>query len=298
MVVNVPSYSKVYAIGHRDISGLFDGEVTIEEKIDGSQFSFGILDGEFSCRSKGVQLIPDAPEKMFITAVEQARSLPLEEGVIYRAEYLSKPKHNTLAYGRVPLKNLCLFDVDFGNQNYIPWEQKKAEADRLGIDCVPMLFSGKVDSLEMLTKFMDMDSFLGGTKIEGFVVKNYELFTSDKKMAVGKYVTEAFKEVHNKEWKKSNPTRTDVIEFLISEYKTPARWQKAVQHLAESGNLDGSPKDIGPLLKEVQRDIIEECSPEISAKLLKHFLPQILRGSINGLPEWYKEKLLGNAFHQ
>ena len=36
------SYPKVYAIGHAYLGALFDGEVVVTEKVDGSQFSFGI----------------------------------------------------------------------------------------------------------------------------------------------------------------------------------------------------------------------------------------------------------------
>jgi len=40
------SYPSVYAIGHKAIEEIFLGPVLIEEKIDGSQFSWGIIDGE------------------------------------------------------------------------------------------------------------------------------------------------------------------------------------------------------------------------------------------------------------
>lgn len=67
--MSINSYPSVYAIGHSAIKDLFLGPVIIEEKIDGSQFSFGVIDGELQCRSKGKQLILDAPEKMFEKAV-------------------------------------------------------------------------------------------------------------------------------------------------------------------------------------------------------------------------------------
>ena len=34
------NYQKVYALGHKYIQGIFDGDVLIEEKIDGSQINF------------------------------------------------------------------------------------------------------------------------------------------------------------------------------------------------------------------------------------------------------------------
>ena len=63
------SYPKVWALGHSAIKELLFDEVTVEEKVDGSQFSFGRFNGEFKCRSKGAHIIPDAPEAMFAEGV-------------------------------------------------------------------------------------------------------------------------------------------------------------------------------------------------------------------------------------
>lgn len=71
----INSYPQVYAVGHRVIKDLFVGEVAVEEKIDGSQFSMGVVNGELCCRSKGKQIILDAPEKMFTKAIETATEL-------------------------------------------------------------------------------------------------------------------------------------------------------------------------------------------------------------------------------
>ena len=59
------SYSTIYAIGHKAILELLSSSVVVEEKIDGSQLSFGLIDGELQCRSRKQQMVMDAPEKMF-----------------------------------------------------------------------------------------------------------------------------------------------------------------------------------------------------------------------------------------
>ena len=81
---HINSYPSIYALGHKAIQGIFDTEVLIEEKVDGSQFSFGLVNGELSCRSKGKDIVLDAPEKMFGNAIEVVKSLPLREGWVYR----------------------------------------------------------------------------------------------------------------------------------------------------------------------------------------------------------------------
>lgn len=290
------SYPKIFALGHRAIKDLFLDDVLVEEKIDGSQFSFGVFNGEFRCRSKGAELNPEYPEKMFSLAVENAKSLDLTEGYTYRAEYLQKPKHNSLAYDRIPTKNLILFDINASEEEYLSYEEKEDEAHRIGLEIVPMLYNGKVESPASLLEFLSKISILGGQKIEGVVVKNYKRFGEDKKVLMGKYVSEAFKEVHANEWKNSNPTNKDIIQRLVLSYRTPARWNKAVQHLQEKGQLTQSLRDIGLLMKETQLDIESECKDEIKELLYKHAISHIKRGCTAGIAEWYKEELLKKQF--
>jgi len=298
--MKICSYPKIYNIGHPAVAQLFEGNITIEEKIDGSQFSFGMIAGELSIRSKGQELLVDHPEKMFSKAIETVVAIApmLKPDWVYRGEYLQKAKHNALAYDRIPANHIMMYDIQTGHEQYLPYEDKKAEAARLGFEVVPLIFNGNGSemSVEKLKNIMDQVSCLGGAKIEGFVVKNYDRFTVDAKAMMGKYVSENFKEVHSVEWKKDNPTSKDVLGLLCEEYRNKARWHKGIIHLQEKGQLTDSPKDIGPLLKEIQNDIEEECIDEIKQKLWNWVKPQILRGAIRGFPEFYKEYLLNKQF--
>jgi hypothetical protein len=295
-LAHLHSYPSIYALGHKAITELFNGPVLVEEKIDGSQFSFARVNGELLCRSKGKDIITSAPEKMFAKAVQTAGSLDLRDGWVYRAEFLQSPKHNSLTYSRVPKDNLILFDVSPSVESYLSYADKTIEAARIGMEIVPLLHDGVVPSLDFFRTFLERDSVLGGCKVEGVVVKNYAVFTAEKKVAMGKYVSEAFKELHGVEWKKSNPTQTDVVQLLLAELKTPARWQKAIQHLRDAGQLEGSPRDIGPLIKEIPDDIRKEAEDTIKQRLFDHFWPQLRRGVTAGFPEFYKEQLAASVF--
>lgn len=191
-----------------------------------------------------------------------------------------------------------IFDINDGHESYLSYEDKAKEADRLGLECVRLLFTGMVESAEQLRSFLDLESALGGQKIEGVVVKprDYGLFGEDKKVLMGKFVSEAFKEIHGAEWKKENPTAGDIMEQIALELRTPARWNKALQHLRESGMIEGSPRDIGPLMKEVPLDIEKECAEEIKDRLYRYAWPHIRRKVTQGLPEWYKGELLKLQF--
>lgn len=295
------SYSSIYNMGHKAIVDLLQGPVYVEEKVDGSQFSFGITEeGELRVRSKGCEMIVDAPEKMFSLAVETVKKLKLllHPGWTYRAEYLRSPKHNALIYSRIPTDHLIIFDVEVGECAFLGYREKKAEAARLGLETVPLLFEGFVADLEFFRYLLASDSVLGGQKVEGVVVKpvGYGLFGKDKKVLMGKFVSEAFKEVHSKMWKADNPTAGDIVAMLGKTYMTQARWQKALQHLTEKGVIADSPRDIGALMKEVPTDIKRECEDEIKDKLFAFAWPHVSRMVVRGLPEWYKELLLKKQF--
>mgnify|MGYP001560058865 CR=1 FL=1 len=290
------SYPSIFALGHRAIAELLLDPVLVQEKVDGSQCSFGLFPDGYRARSKGAQLNILAPDKMFAKAVEIIQSLPLHEGWTYRAEYLTKPKHNALAYARIPTNHLIMFDINTGHETYLDYAGVCDEAARLGLEVVPSLFSGVVTDLQMFRAFLESVSILGGQKIEGVVVKNYARFGADKKVLVGKFVSEEYKEVHSREWKIANPTRGDLIEALGAKYHSAARWQKALQHLRDGGQIEDSPRDIALLMREVPLDVAKECEDDIKQALFDHAWPKIRRMLATGLPEWYKEQLLKRQF--
>jgi hypothetical protein len=295
------SYPSIYNIGHRAVADLLKVPVNVEEKVDGSQFSFGLSkEGELHVRSKGAVMHVDAPEKMFTLGVETARRLApdLVPGWTYRGEFLAKAKHNSLAYNRAPNYNVIIFDINTGEESYLPYENKHAEASRIGLECVPLLFSGMVEDVGTFRSFLDKESILGGQKIEGVVVKpsDYNLLGQDKKVLMGKFVSEAFKEIHSHAWKESNPTSRDILTKIAVAYTTAARWSKSVQHLRERGQIDDSPKDIGKIILEIKEDVRRECEQEIRDLLWNWAWPHISRQVTNGSPEWYKEQLLKLQF--
>lgn len=297
------SYPKVHALGHAAIKNLLLDPVLVEEKVDGSQFSFGkFVDPAgleyLRCRSRGAELNVDAPDKMFAAGVSTARELflLLHPGWAYRGEYLAKPKHNTLAYDRVPARHVILFDVNTGHEMYLSYDEKSTEAVRLGLEVVPFIHAGRVESLDFFRSLLDRASVLGGQRVEGVVVKNYVRFGADGKALIGKFVSEAFKEVHGADWRERNPTHADVLTTLVARYRTPARWAKAVQHLREVGKLEDTPRDIGKLLESAREDTRIECEDEIKTALFAWAWPHISRGCATGLAEWYKEELLKKQF--
>ncbi len=290
------SYPKITALGHKDTANIFVGNYQVQEKIDGSQISFGKFKGELRIKGRSADVNLDHPEKMFGLAVEVIKSIEplLHEGWVYRGEYLKTPKHNTLEYSRVPKNHIMIFDISDGLQSFLnPYEDRDAEAERIGFESVYTTRWDRPMTTEMLVAYMGRESSLGDCKVEGYVFKNYEQRLFGMPL-FAKYVSDEFKEVHNQEWKKSNPAKRDVVVALTESLKTNARWEKAVQHLRENGKLTESPKDIGAIMKEVQDDVKLECYDMITQHLWSWAWPHIQRGIVSGMPEWYKDKISEN----
>src|SRR6267154_6260155 len=194
------SYPSIFNLGHKAVQDLLKGPVNVEEKVDGSQFSFGRFEDnervggllpneavfydrpeyELKVRSKGAVMNIDAPESLFKEAVDTVKSLKdlLHPNWTYRGECLKKPKHNALVYDRTPKGNVILFDVNTGDQEFLSYEDKRKEAERLGLEVVPLLFTGMLEEIGAFRGFLETVSVLGGQKIEGVVVKplNYDLY--------------------------------------------------------------------------------------------------------------------------
>lgn len=293
-MTEVPSYTKVLTLGARGTERALVGPVVVQEKVDGSQFAFGVdANGNIGCRSHHKQLSLDSPTKMFAPAVEHILEVKgqlqeFSDGWIncwFYCEYLQKPKHNTLVYERVPKNHLALFDADVDGVwiANLEWYAKQ-----LQIDVIPELHRGEI-TVDDLKALLETPSFLGGQTVEGLVIKNY-----NELIALGgrtynvfcKLVNEEFKERHQK--KRSSKGKLDVY---LESFRSEARWIKAVQRMREDDTLEYQPRDIGTLVKLVQADIKEEETENIKEELYKLYIGSITRTAVRGLAEWYKAQL-------
>lgn len=290
------AFPKILHIGDKQILDLFEGEVEITEKLDGSQFSFGKIDGEVITRSKGREF--SEPDKLFRPVFEYVHSIAdrLPEGIFFYGETLGTPRHSTLAYDRTPKNFFAMFGVYVAEtREFLNYDSIVEWSEKLDVDPVPLLFRGEISQDKILEMVEDTPSYLGGQNVEGVVVKAYKpwMFLEQIPLTVmsGKYVTEAFKEVHNKDWTRLN-TGKGKFDVLKENYRTEARWNKAIQHLKENGELTGTPKDIGGLLKEIYVDIETEEKENIKDQLYSIYKSDIMKYATHGLAQWYKTKLV------
>lgn len=314
-------FPKIYTVGSSEVKDVFNGAVEITEKLDGSCIGFGIVDGELIVRSKNKELSLTKPESMFAGAVAYIKSIrdKLPKDVFFYGECVSKPRHNVLTYKTVPAGFVALFAmVDTGmwaakdsntelssnddesssrDAKFHRYDELADWAKVLGMGIVQLLWDKKIPEgmnvIPLLESFLSKESALGG-RMEGIVIKNYSvpqiLHGRYCPITIAKMVSDDFKEVKVRKIVKADGVSK--LDELFDMYRTEARWQKAIQHLEERGELSYNAKDIGLVIQEAHRDLIEECEESFKNALYAMFRKQWLNAATLGAAEYYKKYLL------
>ena len=118
---------------------LFDGEVVVEEKVDGKQIT-----------------------KMF--------SAEFPEMFIIGAEFMKK--RHSIFYNRLPDWVIVWDLYDQHNKMFWAYDEKVEVAKHYGFALVPLIFRGKTTLQEVIDKYLNRQSSFGDETQEGVVVKN------------------------------------------------------------------------------------------------------------------------------
>jgi len=297
----IPRYPKAKHIRDRHCERIFDSEVVVQEKLDGSQFSFMVNEhGTLFARSKNAMREVHAPDPIFEPAIRWLRQNKdkLLPGFVYRAECFKGDGHNVLEYENVPEQGFVVYDVQYQNGDFLKPQTAKAHCENHGIPYTEIFSRGQVmgetfsDKLEKVKGFLDEESFLGGPTIEGVVVKNYEIPGPYSPIIVGKVVRDDFKERLHKEWEDKDQSPSDIRDQLAQTINKEARWRKVVQHAEEDGKLEGEPSDLAELFPDLREDLREEEGDRIKEELFEWAFDHIFRSVKSGFPEWYKDSLI------
>jgi len=306
--MNFSTYPKIMVLGQRGTEEIFKDQVEVTEKCDGCNCRVMNDNGKLRVGSHKRELsldsdVPDAkmftPFTNWVKEKEEKLLKLLPSGTTLFGEMCQN--HNVLKY-----KNtfpIVLFNVgrieeyglDFVSAEFQEHELSKLSLE-LGVPLVPVLYKGKIGSREQLDKLLDTQSFMGGTKIEGIVIKNYNQLNQFGRPIFAKIVSQEFKEDHRDKRKSSNTTSLE--EKIVEKYFNEARLRKSIQHLREDGTYDGSPRDIGNLLKHIPKDIYSEAKEEIKEMLFDKYWKQISRMICGRIPQAYKNYLEKELFKE
>lgn len=288
-------YPKIYRLGLEEVADVLSHKVEITEKVDGSAFGFGLIDGKLVLRSKRTVLPAAVVSGMFAGATAAVNSIrdKLIPGACYWGETLEKPRHNKIQYGRIPRHHVALYGINVDGK-YVAYETIKREAERLGFDVVPLLYRGRVENLEKLDSLFEdfQESFLGGM-VEGIVIRPV-----GDPCPSAKLVKDEFKERMVKKEKsiKQDSKTEDAVREFFESFATEARWTKAIQHLKEDGIISrDTPENIGLIIKEIQRDTLEEEENFIKENLWVLYKRMFLRTLTEKFPKWYMNEVCNHG---
>lgn len=303
MAKQIPSYGKVLTLGAVYTENALLGEVIIQEKVDGSQFKFGVNGkGEIVIDSKNQAIHVESPG-MFENGVDTIMKRKkifkaVKPNTWFYAEYLQRPKHNIVAYTKTPKNHIVLFDAVVDSK-FVERKALESLAKMLKIDVIPELWRGEItgEKIKFLKEFWTTASYLGGANVEGIVIKNYiqtVLIGGQVFPLFTKLVSPKFQE---KMGVKNRKPKVDAQEFIKS-FTNENRWRKAMEFVRDEGKLLGEPKDIGAIIKRIMVDIDEEETDNIKEFFYKMYIKQIKGACTHGFPEFYKELLIKQRFEK
>lgn len=286
--------SKIPSILNARQGNIFGTEVIITEKIDGSQFSFGVMDGVLQYKSKRKMLNFEQPDKTFTVAIQQVEKFAhlIIPDTQYCTEYLKTPRHGVLNYNTVPKHHMYLFAARDGLQDVFHGDQVvKMFADDIGIDHSQVLFRGILENFEQLDALLDTQSYLGGPNVEGLVIESLD---KTLRQPIAKYVSPEFREKAGHRVGNTHLQGLDLNDIII-RYNPEIRFHKVLQVLRDESRLKGELSDIGLIIKEVQSDFAEEEKRAILKALTAHYNQIVVKNygfiskqQTKQIPEWYK----------
>lgn len=262
-------YTKIKAYGNeenKDILANGNDVIIIEEKMDGSNISFFIKNGNIIFGSKKLQITSDEGEDTkvqkqfercvaFIRDKLKDKDLSILDGMIVYGENMVQ---STLVYDWDNTPIFLAFDVfDVANDRYLAHDDKYAVFEEYGFESVPWIeltqakdVNPNIEEYYISTsKYAPKDNPF---KAEGVVIKNYA------KQIFAKYVREEFKEDNKKVFGGGKKDAKNDDEVIVAKYCTNARINKQIYSMINEEGIALEMAMMKQLPNKVWEDIIEE----------------------------------------
>ncbi|MEI6388750.1 MAG: RNA ligase family protein [Spirochaetota bacterium] len=196
-----PRDDKVLEAG--EASAFLDGEVVVEEKVDGANLGFSVSpDGELRAQNRGHYL-----ERPFSGQFSRLESwLAPREDALFDAlagklmlfgEWCAA--RHSLAYDQLP-DLFVAFDVyDLGEGRFWSTRRRKELAEALGLALIPSVDRGRFELRGLVAKLINAQSFFREGELEGYYLRREgELWLEDR----AKLVKPGFTQAIGEHWSK------------------------------------------------------------------------------------------------
>lgn len=282
-------YHSIVRYGHRSTREVLNrgDQIIIQEKVDGANASFAVVDGELKCWSRNRELsMSNTLEGFYVWAKQNIEVDKLLEGVVYFGEWTAQHKVVYEGYA----KQFFLYDIyNLHLEEYVSFSMVRDEAKRLGLNLIPVFFEGEFESFEQLMSYVGRTELNGklGQEVsgEGIVVKNVDYRDRFGKQMFVKLVVDKFAEVQMQKAPKDPKKKFTPEELKVRECITSPRVEKQLFKMIEEGLLDRDygVEDMGKILKHVSplvaEDILKEEMdefPYLTVKDVQTFMCKVL----------------------
>lgn len=282
-------YHSIVRYGHRSTREVLNrgDQIIIQEKVDGANASFAVVDGELKCWSRNRELsMGNTLEGFYVWAKQNIEVDKLLEGVVYFGEWTAQHKVVYEGYA----KQFFLYDIyNLHLEEYVSFSMVRDEAKRLGLNLIPVFFEGEFESFEQLMSYVGRTELNGklGQEVsgEGIVVKNVDYRDRFGKQMFVKLVVDKFAEVQMQKAPKDPKKKFTPEELKVRECITSPRVEKQLFKMIEEGLLDRDygVEDMGKILKHVSplvaEDILKEEMdefPHLTVKDVQTFMCKVL----------------------
>lgn len=278
----LPKYQHIERLGNSEVEGLLDGEVVVQEKLDGANTTVALLDGEIVVASRNQVIARGAA--VHISFQGLAEYVQAHAGIqgflrnhpswVLRAEWLVK---HSLSYDPRAYGQLYVFDVQDRLQDhlYLHPDAYLLELAAHGIRAVPevaRLTNPSVDDLIPLSQ--GASAF--GSEREGVVIKRYDYRNKYGRVTWGKLVSADFKQKNKLVF---GAGKDDPPELrFVSRFCTQQFVLKTLHTVAEGKGEAPRVQHIGDVLRRSYNDLfIEELFDFVISEKVGKFDFKVLR---------------------
>lgn len=204
-------------LSENELNVLLDGEIIIEEKIDGGVVGISWDHNNSTHLAIGKHRMIPANEnskqfygfnRWIYDHYEKIELIP--HGYVVYGEWM-KASHQ-IFYDELPDYFLG-FDI-WDGQKYVDYHNKEKLFKKFGFEMIPALYIGKIKNVKQILHMTKRSQFSSSEIMEGVLIKNYE------KQLYGKYVRREFMDSMEEHWLKKPLIENKLRSFKKTSKKT------------------------------------------------------------------------------
>ena len=278
-------YQHIERYGNNLVNGITNGVCYIFPKIDGTNSSIWLENGEICAGSRNRKLSLDNDNQGFYNSIindEKIKDFLIKNpNLRLYGEWLVP--HSLKTYDDTAWRKFYVFDVCIGDElNYLHYDEYSKLLDEFDIDYIKpigVITNPTEDNLIeclRLNTYLITDNGIG----EGIVIKNYDFKDHGGHTKWAKIISSEFLEVsHRKIPKKSNPDGFEIEQDITDKFVTTALIEKEYAKIINENNGIFENKLIPKVLNTVYYCLITEelwdilkkyKNPKINFKVLKN----------------------------